>query len=541
MVATHSDEIHRRDIAIQESKDRISFLESELDSMKVTYFNNLEAATQSAEAKTKAVSAEASKAQQELKLIIANLREEHHAFRREIADLKDMLQNREYHEEQEEEWQGYEEEEEEEYQEQDQEDTQEYLDEIEEPKSTPDLQKAFTEFLTKFASGSKDDDSTRSKEADSIKIPPLPTASQFKAWKLSVRSTVSSASKNPEEAFQWILEVEDKDASYEKMHECHKKFETLDAKLAASLTNVCKGELSRKVILKTEEEAKAKRLIRGRQILWLMYEEYRINEEAGSLMDLSDLMKVILKKEHSKVEHLSRFMMNWDSVLAGMKNPPGSEDLQVMLFEQIKHVPCLSTDIAIYERASPGSEDRSYEFLTKAIRRILEKNKQEKNRKDIVKSLESMNDNNKGSINAVKGGKSKGKGKGSKGKGASKGEKGKGKGKTGKGGKGDTNCRQWMAEQVCSKGSACWYNHPTIDGWTLNKKTGAKAKAKSKPARSNTVCKWFAAGKCNKGDKCNESHDIPTIAPLADKPRRPKAKAKPAGAEAVPKGNEQVN
>ena len=320
-----------------------------------------------------------------------------------------------------------------------------------------------------------------------------------------------------------------------------KKFDTLDAKLAAALTNVCKGELSRKVILKTEEEAKAQRLIRGRQILWLIYEEYRINEEAGSLMNLSDLMKVVIKKDQSKIEHLSRFMMNWDSVIAGMSNPPSDENLQVMLYDQVKHVPSLATDIAIYDRASPGSEDRSYEFLTKAIRRILEKNKQEKNRKDIVKSLETMNDSTKGSINAVKGGKGKGKGKkGGKGKG--KGEKGKGKGDQGKGGgKGDGNCRQWMAEQVCSKGSACWYNHPVIDGWTFNKKTGAKAKAKGKPGKSATVCKWHAAGKCNKGANCRESHDIPTIAPLGDKVRKPKAKAKPGSEEAGQNGSEQVN
>jgi hypothetical protein len=395
------------------------------------------------------------------------------------------------------------------------------------------------EMMAKVLTGSKDEDSSKSKEADSIKIPQLPTAAQFKAWKNSVRSAISSASKIPAEAFQWVLEAEDAEATYEKLHDCPKKFDTLDAKLAAALTHICKGELSRKVTLKTEEEAKAKRLIRGRQILWLVYEDYRINEEAGSLMNLSDLMKVVLRKDQSKIEHLSRFMMNWDSVLAGMSNPPSEDNLQVMLFDQVKHVPCLATDVAIYDRASPGSEDRSYEFLTKAIRRVLEKNKQERNRKDIVKSLETMNDG-KGTINAVKG-KGKGKGKkGGKGKGG-KGEGGKGKGKgEGKGGKGDGNCRQWMAEQVCSRGSACWYNHPVIDGWTFNKKAGAKAKAKSKPTNSATVCKWHAAGKCNKGANCKESHDIPTVNPLGERVKKPKAKAKPNGEDAAPSGAEQV-
>ena len=112
----------------------------------------------------------------------------------------------------------------------------------EDPKT--DVAKMF-EFMTKLLAGSKDDDSSRTKEADAVKIPQRPTASQFKAWKNSVRSAISSASKIPAGAFQWVLEAEDAEATYDKLHECPKKFDTLDAKLAAALTNICKGELSR--------------------------------------------------------------------------------------------------------------------------------------------------------------------------------------------------------------------------------------------------------------------------------------------------------
>ena len=168
------------------------------------------------------------------------------------------------------------------------------------------------------------------------------------------------------------MEVEEASATYESLSTCPKKFNTLDAKLSAALTEICNGELGRKVSLRTEEEAKVRKRIRGRQILWIVYEEYRVNEEAGALRDITDLMKVTLKRDQCKVDHLSTFMGNWFQVLAGMKTTPEDATLQVMLYEQVKHIPCLTADIAAYDRAAIGSDDRLYTFLTKAIQRVLE-------------------------------------------------------------------------------------------------------------------------------------------------------------------------
>jgi predicted nucleic acid-binding Zn-ribbon protein len=352
---SHGAELHAVQLELQGSKDKIAALGQELDDMKIKYHSNLDAAREDCRAEKELMNLAWAKEKENFERDGKKLRAEYTSIKEQLDDLRTQLadaQNGGWEEQ--EEWDGYDEEAEEEGCEEDppEEDPPE-------EDCKPDLTKMLAEMMAKVITGSKDDDSSKSKEADSIKIPQLPTAAQFKAWKNSVRSAISSASKIPAEAFQWVLEAEDAEATYEKLHDCPKKFDTLDAKLAAALTNICKGELSRKVILKTEEEAKAKRLIRGRQILWLVYEDYRINEEAGSLTDLSDLMKVVLRKDQSKTEHLFRFMMNWDSVLAGMSNPPSEDNLQVMLFDQVKHVPCLATDVAIYDRASPGSEDRS--------------------------------------------------------------------------------------------------------------------------------------------------------------------------------------
>lgn len=87
-----------------------------------------------------------------------------------------------------------------------------------------------------------------------------------------------------------------------------------------------------------------------------------------------------------------------------------------------------------------------------------------------------------------------------------------------------------------------------INGWIL--KAGAKAKAKAKGDRKggkgnkgkgtekgnkgkgkgDTVCKYFAAGYCNRGENCNMSHDTPTVAAVENTKTRVKPKAKATAA-----------
>jgi hypothetical protein len=404
-----------------------------------------------------------------------------------------------------------------------------------------DMQRMFELFMKMAkAGGTVEGDGAKSKEADTIRLPQLPTAAQFKSWKNIVRSRVSSASKIPKEAFEWIRMVEDDNVTYEMLNETPAKFETLDAKLCAALSEVCKGEIGRKITLKTEEEAKARRLIRGRQVLWMIYEDFRINEEAGALHDITDLMKVTLKRDQTKIENLSRFLLNWEMILAGMKDPPPENTLQVMLYDQVRNVTALATDIAVYDRATPGTEERSYNFLMKAIKRVLERHRQEKNRRDIEKSLDHLT--SKGNVNAFKG--AKGGGKGPKG-----GGKGKGKGE-GKGPKGDNTCRQWMSSQECSRGASCKYDHPPMNGWKFvagaEAKAKAKPKAKSKPeANANVrkekpICKLLAkTGTCKYGDKCRDDHDIPMLAPVASE--KPKPKSQAAKAKAAAKADSSGN
>ena len=57
----------------------------------------------------------------------------------------------------------------------------------------------------------------KGKEAESIKLSPLPSVPQFRSWKLALRDEVASASGLPELGFRWICEVEQSSCTIENL------------------------------------------------------------------------------------------------------------------------------------------------------------------------------------------------------------------------------------------------------------------------------------------------------------------------------------
>jgi hypothetical protein len=73
------------------------------------------------------------------------------------------------------------------------------------------------------------------READKISLLPMPTIATFRSWKIALRNEVAGASGDPDNGFKWITEVEGQGANLAHLYDSA-PFQTLDAKLAASLT-----------------------------------------------------------------------------------------------------------------------------------------------------------------------------------------------------------------------------------------------------------------------------------------------------------------
>ena len=82
------------------------------------------------------------------------------------------------------------------------------------------------------------------REANFVKFEAFPTAPKFRAWKRNFLKKVASSSGDPQKAFMWISEVDEK-STHEDLANSN-GFETLDAKIASGLGKSCKGNFKGK-------------------------------------------------------------------------------------------------------------------------------------------------------------------------------------------------------------------------------------------------------------------------------------------------------
>jgi len=112
----------------------------------------------------------------------------------------------------------------------------------------------------------------------------------------TTNEAVIAASGRPEDCFRWMLEAEHPQATFESLAHSG-EFLTLDMKLAASIAAQSTGEIGRQLSLRKAEQKRLGVMLRGRQLLWLIGEYCKTNDEAGAMYELGDLMNVKVKKD----------------------------------------------------------------------------------------------------------------------------------------------------------------------------------------------------------------------------------------------------
>ena len=299
------------------------------------------------------------------------------------------------------------------------------------------------DLITRLTYGEK----PRTKEAETIKLNDMPAPEAYRHWRNHVRDEVKSCSDKPDEAWLWLNEVFDNKTPREKLEEKLQdpgKFITLDTKLSAALTRSAKGDLATKIHNFKDEKSKKGIQVRGRRVL-LMFEDYfRTSEEAGSLYRVEDLLGVVRTGE--SVEDLRRFLNRWDATIAGMETPPDDLVLRDILLRQIRKCQLMKYDIEAFDRAPEKSEQKSYAFLLRNIRDLLDRERLRSNRNRIVEKNKQTEKPQPAA--PAQGGKDRGKGKG---------DRGRTRGRS-QSGKGDKICYKFR-DGKCEKGKDCPYKH----------------------------------------------------------------------------------
>ncbi len=340
---------------------------------------------------------------------------------------------------------------------------------------------------------------SRLKEAERIKVGGWPKPTMYRKWRMDVTDDMVAASTRPQKTFEWMMKVSDPGVTYDDLRYPGDDMATLDAKLASALAHNASPEFQKTLQTRKAEALRDGRMVAGRQILFMIDQHFKMTEADGSVFDTEHLFSVKMRGER-----LAEFLTTWDQVIAGLRNVPNDETLLALLMRNLRTCRAMESDIAYFDRLAVGHADKSYEYLLRCARAVVERNRLQWYRDELSRSLTG------GWVNVGKGKESKGKGKGKKGKRSSSGNRdGKGSERKGKGKGG----RPTQGDRSPSRDST--RSSPVNDVCKMHLKGKCKA-GKDCSKRHNPPCRFFQRGDCRHGKDCAFPHHQPAAAATED-------------------------
>lgn len=206
-------------------------------------------------------------------------------------------------------------------------------------------------------------------KAGAIKIQGLPATSQFRHWKLSFRDNVAGASGLLDEGSAWTMETEAPGVTLAKLNDGD-AFPSFDANLASALSVIWSGAMMRAVNNTQEQSAFEGKLMKMREILFELYQRFRISETEGSILDFRDLRQVKLHNEQ-----LVTFLNVWECILGAMQMLPPKNTLEQSSHHQAHRSQYLRGQLVYYVRWGIGHTGRNYTLLLSAARKLIEQKK----------------------------------------------------------------------------------------------------------------------------------------------------------------------
>ena len=127
------------------------------------------------------------------------------------------------------------------------------------------------------------------------------TPATFACWKIRFKTDVCTCSQFPMEAMQWIKEVELVDSVDELRSSSSTRgismpnFEVLDARITSALNKIIhNSHFKRRISLEEQKAQKQDSFLRGRQIAYLIYDQFRVTGTHDSVENYADLFTISL-------------------------------------------------------------------------------------------------------------------------------------------------------------------------------------------------------------------------------------------------------
>ena len=153
-------------------------------------------------------------------------------------------------------------------------------------------------------------------------------------------------------------------------------FEILDARTASALKRIIhRSHFKRRISLEEHKAQKQDRFLRGRQIAYLIYEQFRVTGTDDSVENYTDLFTISLRNDD-----IQEFDSKWDGILLSMTKIPPDDILEGLYKLRIRESEKLKTVLELYDleihQKKIGPDDHR---LTTMVKRSIERDIRNKN------------------------------------------------------------------------------------------------------------------------------------------------------------------
>ena len=210
----------------------------------------------------------------------------------------------------------------------------------------------------------------------------FPTPATFACWKIRFKTEVCTCSQFPTEAMQWIKEVELVDSVDELKSSSSVRgismpnFEVLDARIASALNKIIhNSQFRRRISLEEQKAQKEDRFLRGRQIAYLIYDQFRVTGTDDSVVNYTNLFTIVLQNDD-----IQEFDSKWDGILLSMTKIPHDDILEGLYKLRIRESEKPKTVLELYDLETHQKKlGPDYHRLKTMVKRSIEQEIRNKN------------------------------------------------------------------------------------------------------------------------------------------------------------------